>query len=456
MAATTLSPLDGREKNPSRGLGFIGMIVLVHLIFFLLACHYQRIYMGDSFEYIYEALNIKNHFFFYSGNPAMPVVPEYMTQRQPLYPLFLLVVYLFSINNWIVLFLQNILSICNIWYARKVLIKIGYKPGYDSLLFLLIITYPAQFINASTIAPDILLQTFTLLYLGSFISLVKTNRPRYALWMSLALAAGMFVKPVLYPFTVFHLLFLLIVLQRHKLLSLRMILVALLPLILVLAYSGWNYGRTGKFHFTSNQAFNASYYYYPFISRQQGIDSANRYLAKERDTEAKITSYKERYDYANNRGAELLRQNFFPYMTFHLRNTARIFIEPGKGEIDLFTGELSYGRLYRKEQTGFYATWRQKGWAGMGAYIAANPSLPLVLLVFLFNCLRLAGLLIFFFNRRIHWGLRFFIFTLIAFFALAAGPIANTRYFLPVSLMVAGCSVIGFTGRRTVSLPKQP
>jgi hypothetical protein len=94
---------------------FIGAVALVHVLFFLLACCYKRIYMGDSFEYIYEALNIKQYFFFYSGNPALPIEPEYMTQRQPLYPLFLLGVYLFTVNNWIVNFLQNILSVINIY-----------------------------------------------------------------------------------------------------------------------------------------------------------------------------------------------------------------------------------------------------------------------------------------------------------------------------------------------------
>src|ERR1035438_6064954 len=106
---------------------FIGIIVLVHTVFFLLACSYKRIYMGDSFEYIYEALNIKRYFFFYSGNPAMPIIPEYMTQRQPLYPLFLLAVYLFSVNNWIVLALQNLVSVVNIYYVRQVFTGMGYQ-----------------------------------------------------------------------------------------------------------------------------------------------------------------------------------------------------------------------------------------------------------------------------------------------------------------------------------------
>src|ERR1035437_10860362 len=105
---------------------FISIITLVHIVFFLLACHYKHIYMGDSFEYIYEALNIKHLFFFYSGNPVMPIVPEYMTQRQPGYPLFLLAVYLFTVKNWIVIVLQNFLSVFNIYYCRNVFIKIGY------------------------------------------------------------------------------------------------------------------------------------------------------------------------------------------------------------------------------------------------------------------------------------------------------------------------------------------
>ncbi len=104
---------------------------------------------------------------------------------------------------------------------------------------------------------------------------------------------------------------------------------------------------------------------YPYLSQQLGADSAGKFLQKERGDIASIPDYKDRYDYANEQGMELLEKNFFPYMVFHLKNSARIFIEPGKGEMDLFTGKLTYGRLYSKEQTGFYATLKNKGWGGM-------------------------------------------------------------------------------------------
>lgn len=423
---------------------FIGIITLVHVVFFLLACVYNRIYMGDSFEYIYEALNIKQHFFFYSGNAALPIEPEYMTQRQPLYPLFLLGVYLFTVNNWIVIVLQNLLSIFNIWHLRRSLLNIGYQPKYDWLLLLFTIAYPAQFINANTIAPDILLQTFTLLYCSNFISLFQTKQHKHAIFMSLALIAGMFVKPVLYPFVLVHIIILLATGIHHKVLLQRTVLIAVMPLTAVLLYNYWNLTRTGKFHFTSNQAFNASYYYYPFISQTQGQDSANKFLQKERAAYASIPDYKDRYDHANERGTELLTENFVPYMLFHLKHSARILIEPGKAELDLFTGKLTYGRLYSKEQTGFFATWKNKGITGMSEYFSNNPSMLAVILILVFNCIRLIGLFWFFTNKNIHWLLRLFTFVFISYFAVAAGPIANTRYFLPVSLIVIGCAVIGF------------
>ncbi len=202
--------------------------------------------------------------------------------------------------------------------------------------------------------------------------------------------------------------------------------------------------RTDKFHFTSNQSFNAIFYYYTWFSHTEGERSAGEFLVNERKKIDAIPEYKDRYDYSNERGMTLLKQNFVPYMVFHLRNSARMLIEPGKAEMDLFTGRLTYGRLYNKEQTGFFATLKSKGIEGMGEYVRKNSSMPFVLLVLLMNCVRLVGFLAFLFSSTIHWMIRTFVFVLVGYFAVAAGPIANTRYFLPVSLIVMGCALLGY------------
>src|ERR1043165_4262375 len=174
---------------------FLTFIVIAHMLCFLLTLQYKRIFMGDSFEYIYEALNIKTDCFFYSANRVLPISPEYMTQRQPLYPLFLLTAYILG-NNWLVLVLQNLLSIFNIYYLRNTLFSFGYKDKYDWILLLLTVAYPIQFIYADTIAPEILLQTSVLVYFRQATLLFQRKRLKHASWASLALIFGLLVKPV--------------------------------------------------------------------------------------------------------------------------------------------------------------------------------------------------------------------------------------------------------------------
>jgi hypothetical protein len=429
-------------KKLNKDLVFIAVLALAHALGFLLACRFTRIYMGDSFEYVYEALNIKQHFFFYSGAPAMPITEEYMTQRQPGYPFFLMLVYYFGINNWIVLVLQNILSIFNICLLRKLLLRLGYNTKYDWLLLLFVLTYPAQIIYANTVAPDILLQTFTLAYVYSFVQLITEKKGKNAVYMSLALIAGLFVKPVLYPFSLLHFIILLGFGLFNRSVLKQAMFAAFLPLCAVLLYNTWNYERTGKFHFSSNQAFNAIFYYAMFVGDRYGADSSAHFLYTERAKIAAMPVYKDRYDYANARGTALLKSNFLPYSKFHLKNSLRYLIEPGKGEIDLFTGKLTYGNLYSGKGVGFYSTWKEKGIAGMRGYFKANPSMLVVCVVLLFNLLRLAGLVFFLLSKRTSLNIRLFLLLLICYFAITTGPIANTRYFLPISLLVAGCAVM--------------
>jgi hypothetical protein len=426
------------------GRRFLILVGLTHLAFFLLACLYRRIYMGDSFEYIYEAVNIKDSLFFYSGNPVLPIEPEYMSQRQPLYPLFLLLVYVFKVNNWAVLVLQNLLSVFNIWYARKSLFILGYKAKYDLLLLIFILAYPIQFIYANTISPEILLQTFTLFYMRQMVLLIMHKQWRHAGWASATLIAGLFVKPVLYPFVLVHLVLLLVWALAYKKPFLRTAGIGLLPLAAVLLYNGWNLDRTGKFHFSSNQGFNAIYYYYFYFAEKEGGKKAQEFLQAEREKIAAIPVYKDRYDYANKRGVELLKSNFAPYMAFHMKHGARLLIEPGKSELDLFTGKLTYGQLYTPSEEGFKATLKNKGIGGLPGYVQRNPSLFIAMIVLLFNLLRLVGLTMFVFSKKVLMPVRLLVLMILGYFAVTTGPISNTHYFLPVSLLAIGCGVTGF------------
>lgn len=422
---------------------FAGALILVHLAAFFLAWHYSRIYMGDTFQYVYEAVNIKEHFFFYSGSPALQVTPEYMTLRPPGYPLFLLLVYMFSMNNWLVILLQNILSIFNILYVRRLMLRIGYHKKYDPVLLLLIVSYPAQFIFANTLAPDILLQTCTLVYIGNLLMLVQKKQNKYAWVMSIALVAGMMVKPILYPFALVNILLLTGYAIYHKRGVLKTGYAGLLPIIVILLYNSWNYERTGKFHFSSIQYINGLYYNcFLFYKQYYGADKAHEFAAREHRITGNMKTFKERYDYGTARSLQVVKDHFIPYSLFHAKESLRFFLDPGRGEIYLFTGKLTYGRLYTGQGGSLSGIWKTKGIKGILAYLSENPLFIIVLLVLLFNIIKAACLTCFFFDKKTAGYLRLFLLLFLCYFAVVTGPVANTRYVLPVSIIIAACSAI--------------
>ena len=295
------------RRLTKRDIRFLVFMLVVHAFWFSIALAHKRIYMGDSFEYIYMALNIKEQGWFYAG----------------------------------------------------------YSRGYDYILLAFVILYPARFVNANTIAPDLMLQTTILIYFRHFVLLMQNRRWRNGVWMSAALIAGMMVKPVLYPFAIVHCVMMMLVSRYMKNSTMRAGMVAMLPLLAAFLYMGWNGMRTGKVHFSSTQSFNAVYYYYFFFSDKYGIDSAKHFLADERAQQAALPAFSDRYDHANKRGLQLLKDNFSSYMPYHIKHSARMLIDPGKGELDMFLGHLTLGGLYTKEKGGFYSVWKEQGFAGI-------------------------------------------------------------------------------------------
>lgn len=431
---------------------FILVISLLHLFFFGLTLHFKHIYNGDSFEYIYEAENIRHLFFFYSGNPALPIDIAYMTQRMPLYPMFIMMFYFIHANNWIIILFQNIISILNVLVARKILIDLGFNKKYDWLLLVFILACPSQFIHTDTICPDTILQSSVLLYIISWKYLFKTGHRKFEFFAGLALIAGMMIKPVVYPLVFVHLVAVIAYDLKRKVLLQRTTAFAAMPIIFALLFSFWNMQRTGKFHFTSNVAFNAIYYYEPYMSHRFGEDSARKWLTQTRKEISYAGDFPARYDAAVATGQRTIGHDYLHYGLYHLANALRIFVEPGKAEIDLFTGKLSYGGLYGRSRTskGFFATMKEDGMAGMATYVADNPVVLIVFLIFVFNCIKLWGLILFLRCRSIERNIRILFVLILLYFALAAGPIANTRYFLPVALLYTITGAAGLTVKKRI------
>lgn len=432
--------MKGFLKKYAFGIG----IILLHGIYFMAALHFGRIYNGDSFEYIYEAVNIKNNFFFYSANPVLPLTEEYMTLRTPGYPLFLLLVYSWAINNWMVLIIQSGLSIFNVFLCRDTFLKLGYQKNYDGWLFLLLLVFPSQLVYAHIIAPDILLQTFTLLYFRFMILFLQKKERKYSMWMSLALIGGIFMKPVLYPYAFIHFPIMLFLGGYFKQFNFRFVSAALLPIICIVAYSGINAKRTGKYHFSSIQSFNAIYYYQRFYTDKVSADAGKAYIQKERTAIAQLPDFAARYDEANERGVSLLLSNFSSYLPYHLSKSALYFLETGRGELDEFTGRMTLAKVYAGQSVKFSTILKNWNRNEIVTYIFNHGSVALALVTLLSNLVKLLGIVLFLLYAPYSKWIKWFVTLFFLYFALITGPIANAHYVMPISLLLMCCAISGF------------
>ncbi len=410
-----------------------------------MAWHFKRIYMGDSAEYVLEGYNIKEHLFFYCGSPSLPISEEFMTMRPPLYPLFLAAVYVIGLGNWAAIVLQGVVCFFTIALMRDTLSTLGYNKKYDPLLLLLLIAYPIQFMYTFNIASDILLQFFAVLYMRWSIFWLTSHKPKYAVEMSIALVLGAMVKPIFYPFTLFHLLFLFYALYKKQLSLKASLIAALIPLLSFAAYNSINYYRTGKFHFSSIEAINSRCNSFEYISAKHGVVLGQQYRSALNESIANIPVYSRRYDTSLQVSGNFIKQHLLSYAVFHLMHAARIFIEPGKAEMDLFSHRLSDLDLgsATAANNSFYAMIRTKGLQGFIIYFKRNPSMPLVLIVLAFNVLRLLGFILFLRIPTIPLSVKVWLSLFAVYIALAAGPVANTHYFMPVSLFFGGAALLG-------------
>jgi hypothetical protein len=414
-------------------------IVVCHLIWFMVGVFHKHYYNGDSYEYIYLAERMLEGKY-YSGSPFYIFDESKLSLRTPVYALFLIPFYWAAgYNILFLIFVQNLISIYVCWSGYRLLRSIADVQHSQVLYALFLCLYPAQFLFANMVVPDGLLQLFLLLYVKSAITYWKLRSPSQWVWMSVWLILAVLTKPVVYPLLYLHFVVALVLAIRGS--GWRLALFASLPLCVMWAYGAWNASRTGFYHISSVQSVNLlQYNVRSYLAAKQGTEFADSFLAAERTKLSAMPALKEQYTYSSQRAASIIQQDIPGYMWFHFRESVRFFVEPGKAEIDLYTGYLGY--TFRNPDN-FYARLRSEGWRGGWEYLKNYPLFPLLLLIVAGNVLRITGLLLFIANRRFSPVVRSVVVLFILYFAVITGPVANTRYFLPVLPVMSACAALG-------------
>ncbi len=421
------------------------LIIAAHALWFLGAIVWKHIYNGDSHEYFFLAENLK-HGIYYSLDATQPIDPFYISLRTPLYSVFIIFIEaVFGNANWILLLFQNIISIYVCWFSLKL-----FKPYLNHskiwIYGLLILFYPAQMLFASMIVPDFLLQLFMVLYLFHLLKMISSQQSKWMWLMSLWLILAFLAKPIVYPFFLIHFFICTYWLYQFK--ALKYLPIALFPILIVVAYGTFIKNKTGFYHLSSVQAHNLlDYNLKTFHEFKYGFAKADSMNVAAHNISNQMPDFKSKYQCEEQIAKDSIKANFISYGLYHTYRSLRYFIEPGKGEIDLFTGFNTYEHMFSGQPAESMATQFEKyGWKGALNYIKGYPWLPLILLIFIFNLIRVFGFVIFLFSKKIPLSFRISIFIFVAYFAFITGPVSNfTRYYLPVLTITSAASMIGLS-----------
>jgi len=253
------------------------------------------------------------------------------------------------------------------------------------------------------------------------------------------LVLGMATKPVLFPFGLFtiFLSFLLFIIERKR----TFLLAAIIPVLWISFYSEWNYERTGSVQYSSIQTANMiNYNLRYYLVGQKGDDYATAtidQLYKECGSEA---TYTMKVGCLNSGVKNVIREAPLKYGLFHLKGCIRYFLDPGRFDL------VSFFNLEKADSTGFLHTINKEGIPGAFNFLKSQGWGLILILAFigLFKVVKITGFLLYLFRKNEQLQLRIFLFMLVAYLALATGPLGASRFLLPVELLIIGGSLQGW------------
>ncbi|MDX5321750.1 MAG: hypothetical protein LPK45_11475, partial [Bacteroidota bacterium] len=171
---------------------FLYGLLLLHGLFYLLALVLGGTKIADSYDYLYQAENLRESGSFYAWNMEEPIKPDYHTKRTPGYAVML---YLTGSMEWLILLLQHALSIL-VWYlVYRVLLrlKLPHKVAGGLILGLLLLQ-SNTLIYANSVLSEI---PFQLALVGGFWFLFEDiyhPKNRQWLWAILCFSVALLIK----------------------------------------------------------------------------------------------------------------------------------------------------------------------------------------------------------------------------------------------------------------------
>jgi hypothetical protein len=399
---------------------FWGGLLLMHLAAFLWAITHTVV-LRDSNEYWNAAINFSKNGTFYCFDMEQPIDFRGFTKRPPLYPLFLWLVS----KKWLVLLIQNGLSIFNIYLAFRIFTPsdLNFLSTRRFLLLCFITLFSfSQFIYTNLVMADLFLQTFTVLIVWLLIkSWEKLNGLRLLFLVGLVILA-LLTKPVvtfwIYFLPVFAIAISIFQKKTFKTYVL-FFLISLLPLVVYEETSKQNEKTTGLKHYSSISDINLLHYNtrYLLINKYGSAEKADEILAPLMVATPNKIAYTENASAIRKACKDLILDNKWRYLKIH------------PGRFDLY----QFLKIDSDDKSGLMEK-SMKSDGGLVSYVKKQPIILLLalLLVFCFNLVKLFFFVRFTFNKQQNLATRIIILAAVLYFVGITGPIGASRFLLPV------------------------
>ena len=219
---------------------------------------------------------------------------------------------------------------------------------------------------------------------------------------------------------------------------------------------GWNWQRTGYFHFSSIAEINLLHYNAAGVVRQlQGQQAEEQWVAAVLRDASVAPGFAARQGLIQTRALEVLAAHPWVYAQQHLVGMATLFLDPGRFDLSQFLNlsPLAGGGFLNRVRTG--------------DALRAVQDLPLGLLgllslVFVANMARLALAVRGFMRLKdsgptLRHG-RWVVAGLLLYVAVLTGPLGASRFLVPVWPLLLGLALVGLQKKpvQRVSMTNEP
>jgi len=401
---------------------FLIPIGLVHAAYFVAALLIGVVTTEDSPEYLHMAHNFM-HGAVYSEDLSLPLQPKFLTLRPPGYSLFLLPWVLLSSSPYLILLVQNLLSIATLTGLYLLIKELRPDNERGFWAFVGVLLFPTGMIYANMIMAEILFQALFFWAFYYVVRYARDKKERHLLLYNLLLTSAIFVKPVLLYFWIPNLFFSVYLYARHR--HWRALIMPLMLPLFAFLYSNFNEARSGYFHFSCIKNINVlNFNARQLLRTQHGKTYSDSVITKIQEEAVALGSFKEEFEYMEQRGKELVFSNIIDYSYVHARGMLSFFLDPGRHDVVLFFDVKS------EERMGFFNELDKKGLEGVLHYIRHVNLWLLVLMttVFVWNLLLLVGWLHTVLMSNLDIAIRAALFLLVAYVAALSVTIGYARF----------------------------